>query len=143
MGSISCHITPLVINSLGGRHTHTRKHTHTHTRIQTFKDRTNSKKPGALACGWCTPGLKIQQLHSYIYQKPLITGIQCIKPLNVLQTFNMNKLYPDPSIRIFFAKTLTVHSQLLHELARYLGTQLLTHLATYSCIIHELAKLTN
>ena len=39
MGSISHHITPLVINSLGGRHTHTqthtRKHTHanTHTRI--------------------------------------------------------------------------------------------------------------
>ena len=30
MGSISRHITPLVINSLGGGHTHTRKHTHMH-----------------------------------------------------------------------------------------------------------------
>ena len=29
MESISCHITPLVINSLWGRHTCTRKHTHT------------------------------------------------------------------------------------------------------------------
>ena len=37
MGSISHHITPLVINSLGGGHTH----------IQTFAaDRSNSKKPG-------------------------------------------------------------------------------------------------
>ena len=34
------HITPLVINSLGGRHTST------HTCIQTFVDRSNSKKPG-------------------------------------------------------------------------------------------------
>ena len=42
MGSISHHITPLVINSLGGGHTHT----------HTFADRSNSKKPGA-------PGLKI------------------------------------------------------------------------------------
>ena len=36
MGSISCHITPLIINSLGAgththTHTHTRAHTHTHT----------------------------------------------------------------------------------------------------------------
>ena len=43
MGSISHHITPLVINSLGGRHTHT----HTHTHILKFTDRSNSKKPGA------------------------------------------------------------------------------------------------
>ena len=39
MGSISHHITPLVINSLGDGHTH--------ARIQTFADRSNSKKPGA------------------------------------------------------------------------------------------------
>ena len=45
MGSISRHITPLVINSLGGGHT--RKHTHTH--IHTHTDdphRINFKKPG-------------------------------------------------------------------------------------------------
>ena len=36
-GSISRHVTPLVINSLGGRHTHT----HTDIRRQS-----NSKKPG-------------------------------------------------------------------------------------------------
>ena len=41
MGFISHHITPLVINSLGGGHTCK------HTRIQTFADRSNSKKPGA------------------------------------------------------------------------------------------------
>ena len=38
MESISCHITPLVNNSLGAD---------THTRIQIFADRSNSKKPGA------------------------------------------------------------------------------------------------
>ena len=38
LGSISHHITPLVINSLRGGHTNT------HT--QTFADRSNSKKPG-------------------------------------------------------------------------------------------------
>ena len=47
---------PLVTNSLRGRYTHThanthtqthtRKHTHTHTSIQTFADRSNSKKLG-------------------------------------------------------------------------------------------------
>ena len=41
MGSISRHITPLVINSLGRRHTHT--HTNTHT---DDLHRINSKKPG-------------------------------------------------------------------------------------------------
>ena len=47
MGSISCHITPLVINSLGGGDTHT--HTHMHTDVH---GQSNSKKSGA-------PGLKI------------------------------------------------------------------------------------
>ena len=52
MGSISCHITPLVINSLGAD---------THTCIQTFTDRSNSKKPGMRmpACGRHVPGLKM------------------------------------------------------------------------------------
>ena len=39
-GSISHHITPLVINSLGGGHSHT--HTHKHTQIT---DKSNFKKP--------------------------------------------------------------------------------------------------
>ena len=34
MGSILCYITPLIINNLGGGHTHT-KHTHTHSRMHT------------------------------------------------------------------------------------------------------------
>ena len=36
MGFISRHIMPLVINSLGGRHTHTHKHTHTDVRTGTI-----------------------------------------------------------------------------------------------------------
>ena len=48
IGCISHHITPLVINSL--------EDGHTHTRIQTFADRSNSKKPGTR---WPhMPGLK-------------------------------------------------------------------------------------
>ena len=43
MGSISPNITPIVINSLRGGHTHT----HKHTCIPTFTNRSNSKKPGA------------------------------------------------------------------------------------------------
>ena len=46
MGSISHHITPLVIDSLGAD-THIHTHTHTHTHIQKFADRSNTKKPGA------------------------------------------------------------------------------------------------
>ena len=51
MGSISRHIMPLVINSLGGGHTHTHTHTHTHkhTHKHTYRrpHRNNYKKPGA------------------------------------------------------------------------------------------------
>ena len=43
MGFISHYITPLIINSLGGGHTHT------HSSIQTFADRSNTRKPAAHA----------------------------------------------------------------------------------------------
>jgi len=49
-GSISNHIMPLVINSLGGGHTHTHTHTHAHTCAHThtdIADKSNFKKPGA------------------------------------------------------------------------------------------------
>ena len=36
-----CHITPLVINSLGGGHTHARAHAHTHTRTHTVHTHAN------------------------------------------------------------------------------------------------------
>ena len=49
MGFISHHITPLVINSLGGEHTLT--HTDDLHSI-------NFKKPGGPACDRRTPGLK-------------------------------------------------------------------------------------
>ena len=49
MGSTSHHITPLVINSLGGRHTHTHArthaHTHTHTHTSIHLHINDSKKP--------------------------------------------------------------------------------------------------
>ena len=55
MGSIS-HITPLVINSLRGRHTHTHTQTHTHTHTNTHTDirgQSNSKKRGRVKLAYC------------------------------------------------------------------------------------------
>ena len=48
MGSISLHIIPLVINSIGGGHTHTHTHTNTHTNTHTYRrlNTNNFKKPG-------------------------------------------------------------------------------------------------
>ena len=51
-------ITPLVINSLGGRHTHIHKHAYTNIHRQR-----NFKKPD---CGWCAPGLKM--IYPYFVQ---------------------------------------------------------------------------
>ena len=42
MESLSGYIMPLVINSLGGRHTYTHTHTHTHTHTYTHTLRTRS-----------------------------------------------------------------------------------------------------
>ena len=58
MKSISCHITPLVINSLGGSHTHIHVNTHTDD-----LHRINFKKP--------VPGLKIDKcvvMSNLVYQ---------------------------------------------------------------------------
>ena len=52
MGSISHHITPLVINSLGGGHTHT----YTHRRQNQFLETRRALR--ALACSQHVPGLK-------------------------------------------------------------------------------------
>ena len=48
IGFISCHIKPLVIDSLGGRDTHTNTHIHTQTHTHTYihPHRNNFKKPG-------------------------------------------------------------------------------------------------
>ena len=56
MRSISCHIMPLVINSLGGGHTHTNTHTHTHAYRRLHRN--NFKKPGARRPAAGAPGLK-------------------------------------------------------------------------------------
>ena len=65
MGSISHHIIPLVVHSLGGGHTHTHTNTHKLTRIQTFTDRNNSKKPGTSRHTADVPGLKMKT-YTYI-----------------------------------------------------------------------------
>ena len=54
MGSISCQVTSIVINSLGGGHTHANTHTHTHTQTSAQKQ---FKNPGAPAYGQHMPGL--------------------------------------------------------------------------------------
>ena len=55
MGSISHHITPLVINSLGGGHTHK----HAYRRLQTKQFLETRHTPAA---GQRVPGLKTQNL---------------------------------------------------------------------------------
>ena len=61
MGSISRHITPLVINSLGRGHTHT--HARMHTNMHTDDpNRINSKKPGVT--GRRAPGIKIDAYYN-------------------------------------------------------------------------------
>ena len=49
MGSISHHITPLVIDSLGGGQTHTQTHTHTHTHTHTSQNYKPQVRDGAQA----------------------------------------------------------------------------------------------
>ena len=56
-GSISRHITPLVINSLGGRHTHTQTH------IQTSAQEQFQETRRVPACGRRAPGLKTETKH--------------------------------------------------------------------------------
>ena len=75
MGSISRHITPLVINSLGGGHTHTRKHTDVRAQDQFQKTRR-------------APGLKTPtphgrgELQSIVPGYPLqIVSVDIIGPL--------------------------------------------------------------
>ena len=53
MGSISSHITPIVINSLLGGHTHTNTHKKLPMSVQK-----QFKKTGALACSRRSPGSK-------------------------------------------------------------------------------------
>ena len=53
--SYEVHITPLVINSLGGEHTQT----HTQAHIQTSTQKQFQETRHAPACGWRMPGLII------------------------------------------------------------------------------------
>ena len=63
MGSISHHITPLVINSLESRHT---EHTHMYTDIHTEKilrNQVHTGTPGlTIKCHYqqCTPAMKLR-----------------------------------------------------------------------------------
>jgi len=57
--SISHHITPLVIHSLGGKHTHT--HAYSHCGQKQFQETSH-----VLAFGWLTPGLKSKETRNNI-----------------------------------------------------------------------------
>ena len=63
MEFISCHIIPLVTNSLKGGHTHhihtcTHTHTHTHTHMHSdFADKKHFKKPGVKTSVYIYPTL--------------------------------------------------------------------------------------
>ena len=58
MESISCHITPLVINNFRGRHANTHMQTHTHTDVHTEKILRNQVHAGHRPA---PPGLKNKQ----------------------------------------------------------------------------------
>ena len=61
--SISHHITPLVINGLGGRHTDRQTHTHAYRHA----NQNNFKKPGARGLRLRAPGLKMSPLSNSVY----------------------------------------------------------------------------
>ena len=84
MGSISHHIMPLIINSLGGGHTHTQTHKHTytayahtdtayahtdtayaHTDILTICIGSILRNQVQASYGRCSPGLKIKNLANF------------------------------------------------------------------------------
>ena len=65
MGSRPHHIMPLVINSLGGRHTHT--HTHTHTNTHAYRHSWTEAILRNRACAWFKNGVGIN--HCYIKSK--------------------------------------------------------------------------
>ena len=111
MGSISCHITPLVlINSFGGD-TRTHARTHTHTLIQT-----SSQKQSAPACGWSTPGLK-----SFGISKiSKILNLACLK----ISMWWTDPLHKSVHMRVLFIQLLfyTFHQQLhIIHVGRYVG----------------------
>ena len=67
MGSISCHITPLVITSLGvDIRTNTHTHTHTDVRIETILRNQ--------LCGRHAPGLKMLKFTQTSYCSMLLSG---------------------------------------------------------------------
>ena len=73
--SYGIRITPLVINILESGYTH--MHTN-------FVDESNNKKPGALAKGQCTPGLKIYtgfivQILAWEVLKPKMLFLKSLK----------------------------------------------------------------
>ena len=74
--SISHHIMPLVINSLGSGHTQT--YTHTYRRPH----KNNFKKPGTCQC---MPGLKITVLPALIYHISLSIHTNAMDYLPLLQ----------------------------------------------------------
>jgi len=87
-GSISHHITPLGINSLGGGHAHTHTHKHTH-----IADKSNFKKPGAPAFSCRGPGLINSKIPEGI---AIISSESCVNQFKDYQVIIMiRKLQTD------------------------------------------------
>ena len=93
MGSISHHITPLVINSLWGRQTDRHTHTHTYTRPH----RINSKKPDA-------PGLKNPPIYLVITR----VGKLIIQYNRIFKCSFVNKIIHSFSFGIFLLALLII-----------------------------------
>ena len=68
MWSISCHITPLVINSLSSGHTHMQIYTHTHT--YRYPQRNNFKKPGMIMLTPSSVNVTIMTHNQTLYSIP-------------------------------------------------------------------------
>ena len=110
MGSISCHITPLVINSPGSGHTHTQTHTHTDD-----PHRINLKKPGACrpqasAC-LAIPHWPILIL-SHLVVHHHWTNLRTVKIL--CREIHLSLPFLDMYIAICFSSGAALHSRCTH-----------------------------
>ena len=132
---ISQHITPLVINALGGRQTdkQTDTHTHTHTNARTKAISSNHAHPAERA-----PGLKtgkqhlykfanIIPCHYYVYISCYIASFLCmyyIQNSNLLLFINLHLHLSCECISIFVNNCGLIMLSLSHEYNNPYGTYL-------------------
>ena len=100
---------PLVINGLGGGHTHT------YTHILKFVDRSNTKKPGAPATGRCVLGLTTDTFGRLKFRLPQNLPFQ----VNVSRPLNSHDLVVRHTISSLISRLL-VNLTISHDLAEIL-----------------------